>query len=140
MIAMTIAVTTNNPAIYLPLAAVNHFLLDAFPHFGFPADRYPGVRKKLTWPMVISDAIVGTSLFFFVLAKTEISFWLLFGVCFLAGWPDLLQLYRRQVNPKILPRFSKFHESIQTESPWLLILEAVTVVLCLMFIMGSQNT
>lgn len=134
IVAMSLAVVTKEPAIYLPLALINHPVLDMVPHFGFPEKKYRKLRVDLFWPLVVLDAIMGTTSFFIVLHKTSMPFWLLFTVCLLAGWPDLLQLYRRKVNPGFLPRLSAFHEKIQTESPWLLPVEIGIVVACLSII------
>lgn len=137
MIAMAVVVITKESAIYIPLAAVNHPLLDMVPHFGFSDKHYHELRVRLGWPLIFLDAILGTTFFFLVLNKTGLPFWLLFGICLLAGWPDLAQLYHRKVNQNFLPKLSDFHEKIQTESPWLLPLELGIIIACLTLILKS---
>lgn len=130
MIAMATAIVVKDPAIYIPLAVINHPLLDMVPHFGFSDKHYKELRRDLLWPLVALDATGGTILFFVVLHKTGIPFLLLFLICLLAGWPDLAQLYHRKVKP-IFPRLSELHEKVQTESPWLLPLEVGIIAACL---------
>lgn len=130
MVAMTLTAATGNPLIYLPAAAINHPLLDMVPHFGFSKQKYPGLRNKALIPMMVFDVFAGTTLFFLVLFKTGLPFWLLFLVCLLAAWPDLLILYQRFVNPKFAPKVKELHENIQTESPWFFWIELTIIGFC----------
>lgn len=134
MVAMALTVTTGNPYIYVPAAVVNHPILDMLPHFGFPTEKYPKLHDQAMWPMVLTDMIAGTSLFFLVLAKTGLPFWLLFGVCFLAAWPDLFTFYQRKVNPNLAPGFLKLHERIQHESPWYFWVDLTVIAVCIFLI------
>jgi len=130
MVAIALTITTGNPAIYIPAAVVNHPVLDFLPHFGFPKEKYPVLRKKMLWPMTIMDAIVGTSMFFWVLNHTGLSFWLLFPICLLAGWPDLAGLYRTVFKHNFSPKFHQIHENIQHESPWYFWIDLTIIALC----------
>lgn len=134
MVAMSLMATTGNPFVYVPAAIVNHPILDMIPHFGFSKAKYPKLRSQAMWPMIIMDAILGTSLFFVVLKFTHLPFWPLFGICLLAAWPDLFTLYQRKVNPKLAPKFLELHENIQNESPWFIFVELGIVILCLYLI------
>ncbi|MEK7447346.1 MAG: hypothetical protein AAB632_00900 [Patescibacteria group bacterium] len=129
MIASTVAIKTGNPYIYLPFAAADHFLLDAFPHFGGE------VIEKHFRPMVVLDAVLGITLFLILARYTEFSVFILFVVCLLAGWPDLILAYQKFINPKKLPKFAKFHVGIQKlEFPLGVLIELVIVSGCLMLI------
>lgn len=125
VIASTIAIKTGNPYIYLPFAASEHFVLDTFPHFG---GEWTEKNFRL---MTVVDAIVGITLFLILARYTQFSVLILFAVCLLAGWPDLLWLTKR----KKFPKFFKFHKDIQKhEFPAGIFIELVIVVGCLALI------
>jgi hypothetical protein len=129
VVASTIAIKTGNPYIYLPFAAVDHFLLDTFPHFG------GDVLEKHFRPMVVLDAFLGITLFLILARYTQFSIIILFAVCFLAGWPDLVHLYQRLINPNGVQKFQKFHSGIQKmEFPAGILIEAAVVAGCLALI------
>lgn len=125
LVASTVAIKTGNPYLYVPFAAVDHFLLDAFPHFG------GDIVKKNFRLFALIDAIVGVTLFLILARYTKFSILILFAVCFLAGWPDLLWLTKR----KKFPKFFKFHENIQKlESFSGILIEVAIVLVCLLSI------
>lgn len=129
VVASTIAIKTGNPYIYLPFAAIDHFLLDTFPHFGGE------VIEKHFRPMVVLDAVLGIALFLILARYTQFSVIILFIVCFLAGWPDLVMSYQKITKTKRLSKFKKFHSDIQKlEFPLGLLIEIVIVLGCLALI------
>ncbi len=129
MIAATVAIKTGNPWIYIPFAGADHFLFDAFPHFG---GKKVGKNFKL---FTVIDAIVGISLFLILVHYTKFSVVILFFVCFLAGWPDLVMLYQKLTDTKRLPKFKAFHSGIQKyETPAGIIFELGIVLFCLLLI------
>lgn len=131
IIASTIAVKTGNPLIYIPAALLNHFVFDVFPHFGLSREEY-GVRgwKKILSRLVVFDAICGTLTFFYILRVSGFSFGELFLVNLLAGWPDLLGLYQNFFNPNFWPQFKGFHDGIQRESVWGIVIELLVISFC----------
>ena len=129
VVASTIAIKTGNPYLYIPFAMADHFLLDTFPHFGGK-----WVSKNFK-PMVIVDAILGITLFLILARYTQFSVIILFAVCLLAGWPDLVLAYQKFVNLRKWPRFGKFHSDIQKlESPPGVLIEIAIVFGCLWLI------
>lgn len=129
VVASTVAIKTGNPYIYLPFAAADHFLLDTFPHFGGKW------AEKNFRPMVVVDAILGITLFLILARYTHFSVFILFAVCLLAGWPDLIMLYQKITKTKKLPKFKKFHSGIQKlESLPGVLIEIAIVLGCLMLI------
>jgi len=129
IVASTIAIKTGNPYIYIPFAALDHFLLDMMPHFGGKL-----VEKDFKLFTVL-DAFCGITLFLILARYTQFSVLILFAVCFLAGWPDLIHLYRRLVNPRGAAKFQKFHDDIQRlEFPAGILIEGLLVLGCLLLI------
>jgi hypothetical protein len=129
VVASTVAIKTGNPYLYIPFAMVDHFLLDTFPHFGGK-----WVKKRFR-PMVVLDVILGITLFLILARYTQFSIIILFAVCLLAGWPDLILVYRKFISPKVFPRFGKFHSDIQKfESFPGVLIEIVIVLGCLWLI------
>lgn len=125
VVASTIAIKTGNPYIYIPFAAVDHFLLDMMPHFG---GKTVGKNFKLFMAL---DAVCGITLFLVLARYTEFSVLILFAVCFLAGWPDLLWPTKRTSFVK----FKKFHKDIQRfEFPAGILIEMVITIGCLALI------
>jgi len=81
--------------------------------------------------MVVLDAVLGITLFLVLARYTEFSVLILFAVCFLAGWPDILWF----VKHKKLSNFFKFHVGIQKlEFPAGIFIEIVIVMGCLLLI------
>ncbi|RJO60533.1 hypothetical protein C4544_05000 [candidate division WS5 bacterium] len=129
IIASTIAIKTGNPWIYLPFAASEHFIFDTFPHFGGD-----WVKKNFRL-MTVIDAIAGITLFLILARYTKFSILILFAVCLLAGWPDLVMLYQKLTKTKKLPKFKKFHSGIQKiEFPLGILIEVAIVLGCLLLI------
>ena len=129
VVASTIAIKTGNPWIYLPFAAAEHFLLDTFPHFGGE-----WVKKNFKL-MTVIDAICGIVLFLVLARYTQFSVLILFAVCLLAGWPDIVMVYQKLTKTKKLPKFKKFHKNIQKlEFPGGLVIELLIVSGCLLLI------
>ena len=129
VVASTIAIKTGNPYIYIPFAALDHFLLDMMPHFG---GKIVGNNFKIFTAL---DAVCGITLFLILARYTEFSVLILFAVCFLAGWPDLVHLYQRVIDPKKMEKFQKFHCGIQKfEFPAGILIEIVIVAGCLALI------
>lgn len=125
VVASTIAIKTGNPWIYLPFAASEHFIFDSFPHFGGD-----WVKKNFRL-MTVIDAIFGIILFLILARYTKFSVLILFAVCLLAGWPDILWLTKR----KKCKKFFKFHKDIQKhEFPAGIFIELVIVLGCLALI------
>lgn len=129
VVASAVAIKTGNPYLYIPFAAADHFLLDTMPHFG-------GKWVKKNFRLVTAfDAFCGIILFLILARYTQFSVLILFAVCLLAGWPDLVMVYQKWVNPKILPKFFKFHKNIQrSEFPSGIFIEIAIVSGCLMFV------
>lgn len=129
VVASTIAIKTGNPYIYLPFAAADHFILDTFPHFG---GRWLKKNYRL---MVVVDAMCGIALFLILARYTKFSVLILFIVCFLAGWPDLLTFLNRTGKKKRFTGLQNFHDNIQKlEFPLGIFIEFVIVLGCLMLI------
>ncbi len=129
MIAATVAIKTGDPWIYIPFAGADHFIFDAFPHFG---GKKVGKSFKLFTAL---DAVIGISLFLILAHYTKFSVLILFFVCLLAGWPDLVMLYQKLTDTKRLPRFKAFHRDIQKhESPGGIIFEIGIILFCLLLI------
>lgn len=129
LVASTVAIKTGNPYIYIPFALADHFLLDSMPHFG---GKLVGKNFKV---FTVIDAICGITLFLILARYTQFSVFILFSVCLLAGWPDLVHLYERLVDPKAFKKFQKFHSKIQRfEFPAGILIEIVIVVACLSLI------
>jgi len=129
IVASTIAIKTGNPYLYLPFAAIDHFTLDTFPHFG---GKWVDKNFKLVTAL---DATFGIVLFLILARYTKFSILILFAVCLLAGWPDLVMLYQKLTKTKKLPKFKKFHSGIQKlESFPGLLIEVVIVLGCLLLI------
>ncbi|MDO8507377.1 MAG: hypothetical protein Q7S53_02310 [bacterium] len=131
LVASTIAIKTGNPYLYLPFAAVDHFVLDTFPHFDAP-----WVRKNY-YKMAAIDAFFGITIFLVLARYTKFSVLILFAVCLLAGWPDLVTLFKKLtgIKSKKVTKFINFHEDIQRlEFPAGIFIEIVIVVGCLLLI------
>jgi len=127
LIASTVAIKTGNPWIYIPFAAVEHFLLDMLPHFG----KGPLLKRRNFQIATLLDAIAGISLFFFLVSKTGFPIYMLFFIDFLAGWPDLVWL----LDSDRSSRFAKFHKKIQKfESPAGIVVEIGINLVCLYLI------
>ena len=129
IVASTIAIKTGNPYIYLPFAAVDHFALDTVPHFG---GKWAGKNFKV---LTALDATFGIGLFLILARYTKFSILILFAVCLLAGWPDLILAYQKFINPKRLKKFGEFYAGIQkSESFPGIIIEVAIVLVCLLLI------
>ncbi len=127
VIAATVAIKTGNPYLYFPFAAADHFAFDTMPHFGGD-----WVNKNLKLVTAL-DAIVGISIFLAIafFTHSKFSVLILFAVCLLAGWPDLIWLTKR----KHFPKFKKWHAGIQKfETSPGIILEIAVVLFCLLLI------
>jgi|GEM_PF-2350481 len=131
VVASTVAIKTGNPYIYIPFAVFEHFIFDTFPHFG-------GEWVKRNFKILtVIDAILGISLFLVMafFTHSKFSVLILFTVCFLAGWPDLIMLYQKMTKTKKLPKFKKFHSNIQKlEFPAGILIEIAVVLGCLLLI------
>lgn len=129
IIASTVAIKTGNPWIYMPFAAVDHFVLDTIPHFG---GKFLDKHFRL---LTVIDAIVGITLFLILARYTKFSVLILLAVCLLAGWPDLVMLYQKMTGTKKLPKFKKFHSGIQKyETSSGIVFEFAIVLFCLLLI------
>jgi hypothetical protein len=131
LIAMTVAVETGNPWIFIPAAIVNHLILDLAPHFGPPKDWTKEQKRKNFFLLMPFDAVLGTATFFWVYLKTGFPFLPLFLICVLAGWPDLVSLVHH-LDKKRFAKFYKFHHKIQgLQRPYFLPVElAAFALLC----------
>lgn len=132
VVASAVAIKTGNPYLYIPFAAADHFLLDTMPHFG-------GKWVKKNFRLVTAfDAFCGIILFLILARYTQFSVLVLFAVCFLAGWPDLIMLYQKLTETKKLSRFKKFHRDIQRlEFPAGIFIEIAVVSGCLWMIFAG---
>jgi hypothetical protein len=131
IVATTIALKTGNPWIYIPAAIFNHPILDALPHFGGSR-----VQKRIDFKYeIIADAILGIGFYALFITKTNIMPLQLFLLDLTAGWPDLIHVYNRYIEPSKYIVFQKYHRAIQKfESPYGIILEVTIWIICLWII------
>ena len=132
-----IALTVNKPILALPLAFLSHFVLDAFPHFGYEGNRGYGeaFKHKLTYIVILLD-IVGLMLLLWAVAGKG---WLVYVAGIVALSPDLLGLYnyfgidRKHKDPSqfiINKLHRKFHRQIEwCERPWGIFIEIVIAII-----------
>ena len=129
VVAMTVAVKTGNPYIYIPFAILDHLILDQLPHYGMRSFNFE--RFKI---LTILDAVAGFFLFATFVYITNWPWWLLFLLCFLAGWPDILWFFGKKKNG-FLAKFKHFHKKIQNlESQGGILLEFAIIIFCLWLI------
>lgn len=129
LIASTIAIKTGNPYIYLPAGIGNHFLLDMIPHFGLPKDMEEPLKSRLFTGMIFLDVLFGTLTFLLLIKLFSLNPIWLFGLCLLAGWPDLVSLFERVAKKGWKPLLV-FHERIQPESYAGIVVELLLIAAC----------
>lgn len=129
LIATTIAVKTKNPYVYIPAALLNHFILDALPHFG---SKKIADSKGLFLITAAIDAAMGITLFFLVVYYLHFPPVQLFLIDLAAGWPDFMNLYQVLGGGKFVARFQNWHSKIQRlETPAGIIVEVFIWIVCL---------
>lgn len=118
------------PAPLVPLVAlINHFVLDAFPHFGRHPEINPGDRKH--YPNIFKYWLVGDALLCFAALFGAWALfpdkWLIITIgAFFAAGPDFLWLLEPYAKAAWAKKFFAFAKWIQWgERPWGWILEIV---------------
>jgi hypothetical protein len=134
LVATAIAVKTRNPSIYIPAALINHFVLDALPHFG---GGFVNETKNFKMAMAI-DALVGLSLFTIIVTSGIFPFLPLLALDLLAGWPDLLLVYNKLLKGNHFEKIQKWHAGIQKfESPWGILVDMLISGICIFLIFSN---
>lgn len=125
-----IALVIKEPALVIPLAFASHFLLDAFPHYGYERAGYEELyRHKLSY--IITALEVALLIILLWLSWGES--WLFYTAAFAAILPDLAWPYRYFMlerrglsNPGHGTALDRFHNRIQwCERPWGILFEIV---------------
>lgn len=124
-----IAVMIKNPVLALPLAFVSHFVLDALPHYGeIKPDEYTYSRSS--WAVVIVNLMLSITFLLWLGLNTH---YFLIACAVVAFSPDLVWSYRfvkNRLGGKVGPRnaFSRFHEKLQRESRWGIVVELLYLI------------
>jgi F0F1-type ATP synthase assembly protein I len=133
-----IALVVGEPLAALPLAFLSHFVLDTLPHYGEREAEDEYTRSRLSWSIVIIDAALGVSFAVWLLAN---QYFLLLAGALAAFLPDVVWMYRLvryKLTDYMKPRnrFSRFHERIQREYEWGVLIELVYLV-CAMILFNQ---
>ncbi len=137
MTGAMIALVAKQPFLAIPLAFMSHFALDALPHYGDPGhgeSEYEARRR--VWAVRVIDFAIG-GMFFYYLIDQQMYF---VAFCALVAFiPDMVWIHRyiRQRywgDVGLRNRFSRFHEHIQRESQWGIVVEVVFGVMMVFFL------
>jgi hypothetical protein len=131
-----IGLSVSNPLIALPAALVSHFILDAFPHFGFkgPGGLDTLFKHRISYFVLFIELVAIPTVFLLILGT---GIWV-FLAAIIAFSPDFVWIgrylfwERRGVIP---PKYTegsitRFHAKIQWgERPWGIIIDIVWLIL-----------
>lgn len=124
-----VATYVHNPWVALPVAFASHFVFDAIPHFGIPGTKHDDLKFFL---MLATDMALAASILVALLVLHPANVYLIVACGIAAASPDLMWLYyliiRKGENKHRWPRLVRFHSDIQTERPWLILVELVWFV------------
>jgi len=137
-----VAVLIDKPLIALPVAFASHFVLDVFPHFGYPGHKgfKSDLKNGFAKIIAILDPLL-VLLLFGALAYLGVD-WYIYAAALLAASPDIewlvsylfFQLRDRQPPKSFL---YKFHANIQwCENPALIFSDLAVYTLALVLIFG----
>lgn len=139
-VAAILALTIKNPVVVIPLVLISHYVLDAFPHFGYAGGGGFGeaFKHRLTYFYIGLD-VLGSIIVIWSIWATA---WLVYISALTAVIPDMGHIYRYFFKErKGLSKpgegnlLSSFHHKIEwCERPWGLYVEVPIAVFLLLLI------
>lgn len=137
-----IASVSSNPLIFIPVSFASHFVLDTIPHSQPAYKPWTTTKRVIILEMIDVLVAAGTLLVLIRTTNSATNLWL--GAT-AASLPDLdgflyLKPFRKFLKAPAIRLWSRFHESLQNETPALIgkITQVFIIFSSLLVILGKK--